>query len=404
MITKSPEHLKLQKLRVFLFLEWSQLTALDAALQVEHLLLDLGHDSEKFFIFLAAGIIQAPILPMGTGERGTLDIAAHGNDDIYRRKVGERFIVLGLFHIDAVYLFHQAYRVGIDSGAGFSAGRKAIKHIAGQFFAQCLGHLAAAGVVNAEKSHLGLFVVSNREGAALADALVVLTAVRADGESPFHLHPKMLPGKVNSGQDGQKGIPFTAPGAARLADAFQRPSGHLVAQPPRFLGQWCGLRGNGQKLSRTDPSPAGAPKAAGSAGNFFAPAVHLAKGGFQIQAASGIFIGGEQSGSHHDMVFRAVHMAEGEIHHPSDNGHRVFGGLRETQAKDAVHALGMAVIAHIVSVYAARFAGFFFMADSALHDLILDQIFQGRPTNQTFFPVQTSVSSHFCSAACCSGV
>lgn len=94
MITKSPEHLKLQKLRVFLFLEWSQLTALDAALQVEHLLLDLGHDSEKFFIFLAAGIIQAPILPMGTGERGTLDIAAHGNDDIYRRKVGERFIVL----------------------------------------------------------------------------------------------------------------------------------------------------------------------------------------------------------------------------------------------------------------------------------------------------------------------
>lgn len=57
MITKSPEHLKLQKLRVFLFLEWSQLTALDAAFQVEHLFLDLGHDSEKFFIFLAAGII-----------------------------------------------------------------------------------------------------------------------------------------------------------------------------------------------------------------------------------------------------------------------------------------------------------------------------------------------------------
>lgn len=104
------------------------------------------------------------------------------------------------------------------------------------------------------------------------------------------------------------------------------------------------------------------------------------------------------------MVFRAVHMAEGEIHHPPDNGHRVFGGLRETQAKDAVHALSMAVIAHIMSVYTAGFAGFFFMADSALHDLILDQIFQGHPTNQTFFPVQTSVSSHFCSAACCSGV
>lgn len=92
MITKSPEHLKLQKLRVFLFLEWFQLTALDAALQVEHLFLNLGHDSEKFFIFLAAGIIQAPILPMGTGERGTLDIAAHGDDDIYRRKVGEWFM------------------------------------------------------------------------------------------------------------------------------------------------------------------------------------------------------------------------------------------------------------------------------------------------------------------------
>lgn len=133
MITKSPEHLKSQKLRVFLFLEWSHLAALDTALQVKHLFLDLGHDGEKFFIFFAAGVIQPPVLPMGTGERGTLDIAAHGDDDIYRRKVGERFIVLGLFHIDAVYPFHQAYRVGIDSGAGLSTGREAIKHIAGQF-------------------------------------------------------------------------------------------------------------------------------------------------------------------------------------------------------------------------------------------------------------------------------
>lgn len=233
-ITKSPEHLKLQKLRAFLFLEWSQLAALDTALQVKHLFLDLGHDGEKFFIFFAAGIIQAPILPMGTGERGTLDIAAHGDDDIYRRKVGERFIVLGLFHIDAVYPFHQAYRVGIDSGAG-SVPARSYQHIAGQFFAQCLGHLAAAGVMNAEKSYLGLLVVGSREGAALADALVVLTAVRADGESPFHLHPKMLPGKVDGGQDGQEGIPFGSTGGrppSRCCPVPGRSSGCSVPKVP----------------------------------------------------------------------------------------------------------------------------------------------------------------------------
>ena len=104
------------------------------------------------------------------------------------------------------------------------------------------------------------------------------------------------------------------------------------------------------------------------------------------------------------MVLRAVHVAEGHRHHPPENGDGVGGGLGEAQAEDAVHPLGVAVAAHIVPVDTACLAGLFPVTDGTLHGLILHQIFQGRLTDQAFFRIQLSVSSHFFSAASCSGV
>ena len=96
------------------------------------------------------------------------------------------------------------------------------------------------------------------------------------------------------------------------------------------------------------------------------------------------------------MVLRAVHMAEGQVHHPPEDGRRVCGGLRQAQAEDAVHALGVAVIAHIMAIDAPGLAGLLFMADGALHDLVLDQVFQRRLADQAFLCMHPDHSPLVC--------
>lgn len=236
-------------------------------------------------------------------------------------------------------------------------------------------------------------MLCRREGAAFSDALAVSGTVRADGHAVLHLHPQVLPDKVHGSLDGQPGIPFAAPGATHLADAVQGPGGHLIAQSPGLPGQGRGCRGDGQELPRADPRPAGAPEAAGPAGDSFAPAVHLPESALQVQLAPGIFIGGEQRRSHHHMVLWPVHMAEGQVHHPAEDSGGVGGSLRQAQAEDGVHALGMAVIANIMAVDAPGLAGFLFMADGALHVLVPDQIFQRCLADQAFFWMQIDHSS-----------
>lgn len=113
----------------------------------------------------------------------------------------------------------------------------------------------------------------------------------------------------------------------------------------------------------------------------------------QVQLAPGIFIGGEQRRSHHHMVLWPVHMAEGQVHHPAEDSGGVGGSLRQAQAEDGVHALGMAVIANIMAVDAPGLAGFLFMADGALHVLVPDQIFQRCLADQAFFWMQIDHSS-----------
>ena len=62
------------------------------------------------------------------------------------------------FHVDMVYLLHQAQGIGIDLGLGFRSCGIAFKHIPCQMPPQSLGNLAAAGIVDTDK---GYFFHSN---------------------------------------------------------------------------------------------------------------------------------------------------------------------------------------------------------------------------------------------------
>lgn len=81
---------------------------------------------------------------------GAGNIAAHGNDNIHRRNIGQQLAVLGLLHIHAVKVFHQPHGIGVDLRLCLGTRRKAMKHIPRQLFFQRLGYLAAAGVVHAD--------------------------------------------------------------------------------------------------------------------------------------------------------------------------------------------------------------------------------------------------------------
>ena len=117
--------------------------------------------------------------------------------------------------------------------------------------------------------------------------------------------------------------------------------------------------------------------------------------GVHAEIPTGVFVSCKQCRAYHYMVLRTVHMAEGQVHHPPNNGDRVTGGLTQAKAENAVHALSMTVIAHIVAVDAPGLAAFLFMADGALHHLVLRQVLQGRFTNQAFFhaPLSSSVQA-----------
>lgn len=141
------------------------------------------------------------------------------------------------------------------------------------------------------------------------------------------------------------------------------------------------------------PAPQAPQKPQAPAGDSFAPAVHLPGERSPGPTCPRLFIGGEQRRSHHHMVLWPVHIAEGQVHHPAEDSGGVGGSLRQAQAEDGVHALGMAVIANIMAVDAPGLAGFLFMADGALHVLVPDQIFQRCLADQAFFWMQIDHSS-----------
>ena len=119
--------------------------------QIENLFFNRSDGFQKGFVTLTAGVFQSPILPVGTWQERTLDIAAHGNNHIHFRDLGQELTVLGGFHINAVDLLHQPDRLLIDLRFCFRTGRIAFKHIRCQFLSQRLRNLTAAGIVDTDK-------------------------------------------------------------------------------------------------------------------------------------------------------------------------------------------------------------------------------------------------------------
>lgn len=322
---------------------------------------------------------------MAARQGRALDIAAHRHDDVHGGQVGQQFAVLGGFHVDAVDLLHQADGVVVDLRLYLGPCGVALEGIGGQGFAQSLGDLAAAGIVDADKGHSGFAPVDGRKRAALADALVVLGAEVAGGHAALHRHAQLLPREVDGGQNRQPGIPLAAPRAAHLADGLQRVGGHAVAQTPGLGGQRRGAGHDGHVLPGADACPAGAPEPASPARHRPAAAGDLPQGRFQVQRPARVFVGGQQRRAHHHVMFRAVHVAERHRHHLPDEGDGIGGAGRQAKPEDAVQPLGVAAVADIVAVDAAGFAGLLFVTDGALHHRILFEILQRRTADQTFF-------------------
>ena len=209
------------------------------------------------------------------------------------------------------------------------------------------------------------------ERAAPADALAVLLGIGADNLFRLHLDPQVLPGEVRRREDRQEGIPLAAAGAADLSDLFQRPGGHPVGEAERFGAERGGPGGDGNKHPGADSGAAGAPEPAGPAGDAAAAALHFGEGFRQVQLPSGVMVGGQQRGPDHHMVLRAVHMAERGRHQLLQNPDGVFGRLLEAEGEDAVHPLGVALVADVMFVDTPGFAGLPLVAEGAFHYLVL---------------------------------
>ena len=218
----------------------------------------------------------------------------------------------------------------------------------------------------------------------------------------LHLHAEALFYKVDGGEDGEEGIPLAAPGPADLADAPKRACGHLMGEGEWLHCQGRGLGDDGDKHAGADPCPAGAPEAAGTAGDVLSAVHHLHQGTVQVDIAAGVFIGGQQRGADHHVMLRPVHMAEGHGHHLLDDPDGVLRGLGHAQPDDGVQAPGVAVVAHIVPVDAPGLAQFLLVAYPALHEHVRFEVLQRRLADQTFFlhiepPIATYELSHLLS-------
>lgn len=163
-----------------------------------------------------------------------------------------------------------------------------------------------------------------RERTALSDTLSVLCGTGADNLAGFHFNSEMLPHKPDRGENGKIGVPFAASRTANLTDGLERLCGHLVGKREGFFGKRGRAGKDGDKDPRTDAGTAGAPVSAGASGYVFSAAHHFTQGRCQIHVAAGIGKGGQKRCADQNVMFRAVHMAEGLVHQFFKDGNRVF--------------------------------------------------------------------------------
>lgn len=87
---------------------------------------------------------------------------------------------------------------------------------------------------------------------------------------------------------------------------------------------------------------------------------------------------GQQGGTDQNVVFRAVHVAERQIHQVGKDGIWVAGSFAQADADDLIDAVGVAFIAYEMAVDAAGGGNLFLMADGALHLNSFAEVFQRR--------------------------
>ena len=204
----------------------------------------------------------------------------------------------------------------------------------------------------------------------------------AGGGVPLQVHPQVGPGEVHRRLDGQVGIALAAAGPSHRSNPGQGLGRHPVGQAPGLPCQGGGAGGDGDIHPRADPCPAGPPKAAGAPRHLAAPAEHFRQGLLQVQGAPGVAIGGEQSRPHHGVVLRPVHVAERLSHEVLQDGPGVSALLPPAQGHQLVQAPGVAGVA--VALLAPGLAALPPVAEGALHLLVLGEVDQRGPTDQTF--------------------
>lgn len=91
--------------------------------------MDYPNCLDKSFITTSRWILKPPIKSLCAGKKRATNIAAHRDNHIYGRDIGQKLTVLRLFHINAIDLLHQPHRILIDLRPWFCSGRIALKDI-----------------------------------------------------------------------------------------------------------------------------------------------------------------------------------------------------------------------------------------------------------------------------------
>ena len=207
----------------------------------------------------------------------------------------------------------------------------------------------------------------------------------ADDFRFFHFNAEVLPDKVHRREDRQIGIPLAAARTADLRNGIQRPGGHPVGKGKGFDRQRSGPGDDGDEHARADSGSAGAPETAGPARDVFSSAQHFRQSLFEHNLSARPGIGGQQRGTDQHMMFRTMHMTEGQGHQMFQDFDWISGGFLQALTDHGIHSGGMACIADIVAMDASGFAELFSVAQRAFHEHIRREIFKLRMADQAFF-------------------
>jgi len=114
----------------------------------------LFYYGNKIRIIFSCGIGKLPVVVKDSADKRTAHITSHGDHHVWRGDLVKGLAILRLFHINAVNLFYQPYRVLIDLRYGFGTCRVKVELATAQMLAKCFGDLTAAGIMHTKKCYL----------------------------------------------------------------------------------------------------------------------------------------------------------------------------------------------------------------------------------------------------------